>query len=107
MVTISRFDPNDVAENESEQPDDFRLFQNYPNPFNPVTKIGFNISELGFVSLKVYDVLGNEIATLINEEKAAGKYNMTFDASSLTSGIYIYTLQSGSNFTSKKMMLLK
>ncbi len=62
---------------------------------------------MGFVSLKVYDVLGNEIAMLINEEKPSGEYNVIFDASSLTSGIYIYTLQSGSNFTSKKMMFLK
>ncbi len=83
------------------------LFQNYPNPFNPSTSIQYSVRNRQFVSLKVYDVLGNEIATLVNEEKLAGSYIIQFNAEGLSSGIYIYTLQSGSNFTSKKMILLK
>jgi hypothetical protein len=81
--------------NESGIPEGYSLMQNYPNPFNPETKIEFRISDLGFVSLKVYDILGNEIATLVNEDKPAGKYEVTFDASGLTSGIYFYTLRTG------------
>jgi hypothetical protein len=87
--------------------DEFYLFQNYPNPFNPTTNIRFRISDFGFVSLKVYDVLGNEIIRLVNEEKAEGDYNVNFDASGLPSGIYFYILQVGSFVDTKKMILLK
>ncbi|MEJ2507811.1 MAG: T9SS type A sorting domain-containing protein, partial [Ignavibacteriaceae bacterium] len=78
----------------------FNLYQNYPNPFNPTTKIQFTIPDVGtsfmkFVQLKVYDILGNEIATLVNEEKPAGMYEVTFDASYLSSGIYFYKLNAG------------
>lgn len=93
---------------------DFDLHQNYPNPFNPSTKIKFQISDLpagrhgfGFVSLKVYDVIGNEIATLVNEEKAAGNYAVEFDATLLTSGIYFYRLQTNMFVKTKKMLLVK
>ncbi|WP_290660522.1 T9SS type A sorting domain-containing protein [Ignavibacterium sp.] len=90
---------------------DFNLFQNYPNPFNPSTKIRFNIpdvgSELAQTTLKVYDVLGNEVAILVNEEKPSGRYEIEFDASSLTSGVYFYRLQSGSFIETKKMILLR
>ncbi len=111
-VKISKFIPNSVTENEYTQPEDFVLFQNYPNPFNPSTRIKFSIPqderrETEEVSLKVYDVLGNKVATLVDEEKPQGEYSVRFDASSLPSGMYVYTLQSGSNFASKKMMLLK
>lgn len=87
--------------------DEFNLFQNYPNPFNPTTNIRFRISDFGFVSLKVYDVLGNEIVSLVNEEKAEGDYNVNFDASGLSSGIYFYRLQAGSFVETKKMILMK
>jgi hypothetical protein len=88
-------------------PSKFELSQNYPNPFNPSTNLEFGISELGFVSLKIYNTSGMEVATLVNETKAAGYYTVNFNASSLSSGIYFYTLQTN-NFTStKKMMLLK
>ncbi len=85
----------------------FKLEQNYPNPFNPSTNIKYTLSEQSPVSLKVYDVLGNEVATLVNTTQDVGAYDINFDAANLASGLYIYTLQAG-NFTStKKMMLLK
>ena len=88
-------------------PEDFTLYQNYPNPFNPVTNLGFGISELGFVTLKVYDVLGNEVAVLVNENKAPGYYNIQFDGSNLSSGVYYYRLESKGFVQTKRMMLLK
>jgi len=88
-------------------PQQYALYQNYPNPFNPSTKIKFQIPENSFVTLKVYDVLGNEVATLVNQEKPIGSYNVEFDASSLPSGIYLYQLQAGNYFETKKMILLK
>jgi hypothetical protein len=88
-------------------PEEFSLEQNYPNPFNPSTSIQYRVSSTSNVSLKVYDVLGNEVATLVNEEKPAGSYEVKFDASGLSSGIYFYKLQSGSFVETKKMLLLK
>ena len=88
-------------------PDVFSLSQNYPNPFNPVTNIKYQIPEFSFVTIKVYDALGKEVATLVNEEKAAGYYEIEFNAPSLASGIYFYKLRAN-NFTQiKKMILLK
>jgi hypothetical protein len=95
------------VDNISLQPVEFALFQNYPNPFNPVTSIQYAVGSRQFISIKVYDVLGNEIATLVNEEKPAGIYKVEFDATQLTSGIYFYRLQSGSLIETKKMILLK
>jgi hypothetical protein len=83
------------------------LEQNYPNPFNPSTTIKFQLPELSFVTLKVYDVLGNEIKTLVNEEKVVGNYEVEFNATRLPSGIYFYRLQSGSFVETKKMVLMK
>ena len=88
-------------------PKEYNLAQNYPNPFNPLTKIRFGIPQAGFVTLKVYDVLGNEVATLVNEEKPAGSYEVEFDATLLTSGVYFYKLQAGSFVETKKMILLR
>jgi len=86
---------------------DFTLEQNYPNPFNPSTIIKYSLADQNPVSLKVYDVLGNEVATLVNTTQDVGAYEVNFDASNLASGLYVYTLRAG-NFTStKKMMLLK
>jgi hypothetical protein len=97
----------------------YRLYNNYPNPYNPSTKIKFEIPNTEFVSLKVYDVLGKEIATLVDEEKAAGKYEVQFNSHfgevrnlpagrlSLPSGIYFYTLKAGNFSETKKMILLK
>ena len=71
----------------------FHLFQNYPNPFNPVTSIQYAVSSMQFVTLKVYDFLGREIATLVNEEKPAGEYEVEFDGGNLSSGIYFYQIK--------------
>jgi len=87
--------------------DDFELFQNYPNPFNPTTIINYQVPELNYVTIKVYDVLGNEVATLVNDEKSAGSYEVGFDGTNLTSGIYFYQLRAGDYTETKKMILLR
>jgi len=94
-------------EDEESLPTEFSLEQNYPNPFNPSTKIRFTILELRFTILKVYDVLGNEIATLVNEEKPAGSYEVEWNASDLPSGIYYYQLRTSVFVETKKMILIK
>jgi hypothetical protein len=88
-------------------PDSYALFQNYPNPFNPVTKIKFDILLSGYTTIKVYDVLGKEVANLINHEIEVGRYEISFDAAGLASGIYYYKLESGEYTSVKKMVLLK
>jgi hypothetical protein len=88
-------------------PRTFKVDQNYPNPFNPSTVISYEIPNNSFVTLKVYDILGKEVATLVNEEKSSGIYRVTFDASHLPSGIYIYNITAGKYSQVKKMMLLK
>jgi photosystem II stability/assembly factor-like uncharacterized protein len=92
---------------ENEPVKSFSLNQNYPNPFNPTTKIKFTISDLRFASLKVYDLLGREVAILVNEEKPAGTYEVEFDASGLASNIYYYKLQAGDFSSVKKLILMK
>lgn len=87
--------------------EEFELKQNYPNPFNPSTSIKYAISSRQFVTLKVYNILGDEIATLVNEEKPSGVYDVKFDAASLSSGMYIYKLQAGSFVETKKMILIR
>ncbi len=86
---------------------DFYLLQNYPNPFNPVTIIQYAVGSKQFVTLKVYDVLGKEVATLVNEEKPAGNYTISFNGGALPSGIYFYQLNAGSFSSTKKCLLLK
>ena len=88
-------------------PSDFSLSQNYPNPFNPSTQISFSIPENSNVVLKVYDVSGKEIATLVNETKSSGNYHVVFDASKYASGIYFYKITAGSFTDTRKMILLK
>jgi plastocyanin len=85
----------------------FDLKQNYPNPFNPTTTIHYIIPERSFVELRVYDVIGNEVKTLVNEEKPAGSYEVKFSASQLSSGIYFYKLITGAFVETKKMILLR
>jgi len=111
----------DVKDDNNQMPQEFLLYQNYPNPFNPTTKIKFSLplasEERGIlpaerhggevVSLKVYDILGNEIATLINEVKPAGEYEIEFNAKNLSSGMYFYKLKAGNYSQTRKMMLLK
>jgi len=91
----------------SSVPDQFRLDQNYPNPFNPSTNLEFGISDLGFVSLRVYDALGKEVAVLVNEKLSPGIYETVFDGINYPSGIYYYKLEAGSFSEVRKMILLK
>jgi hypothetical protein len=86
---------------------DFSLSQNYPNPFNPSTKINFSIPKSGFVDMRVYDILGKEVKTLVNENLNAGEYEIEFDASGLTSGLYFYKMQTSEFISVKKMTLIK
>ena len=88
-------------------PTGFELSQNYPNPFNPSTRIKFQLQNQQDVSLKVYNLLGQEVATLVNETMNAGVYEVNFDASQLSSGMYIYTISAGEFRESRKMTLLK
>ena len=90
-----------------KQPNTFNLFQNYPNPFNPATKISWQSAKSGWQTLIVYDILGNEIAMLVNEERPAGNYEIEFNSTALASGIYLYRLQIDNYTATKKMILLK
>jgi hypothetical protein len=106
------FEYSNIIEAEINSPEEFSLSQNYPNPFNPTTTIQYSIpsngkGETSNVTLKVFDVLGNEAATLVNEEKQPGVYEVEFDASQLSSGIYFYKLQTENYSSTKKMILLK
>jgi len=91
----------------SNVPEKFSLHQNYPNPFNPLTNLEFEISKFGFVSLKIHDMLGKEVAALISTNLNPGTYKYVFDASGLNSGIYFYTLKSDNISETKKMLLVK
>ena len=84
-----------------------KVKQNYPNPFNPNTVIGYHLPKSSFVSIKVYDILGNEVRSLVNEMKSVGKYEVEFDAENLPSGIYFYNIQADSFSKTKKMVLMK
>ncbi|MGB5895882.1 MAG: T9SS type A sorting domain-containing protein, partial [Ignavibacteriaceae bacterium] len=88
-------------------PTEFTLYQNYPNPFNPATKIKYSIPKESEVTVKVFDILGAEVITLLNEEKEAGVYEVDFNAQRLASGVYFYRLQAGSFIEAKKMVLMK
>ena len=99
--------PTKTIESDKASIQSFFLSQNYPNPFNPITNIEYQIPKNAFVNLKVYDVLGNEIVTLIKGEKPAGNYSVQFDGNKLASGIYIYRLVAGEFVSIKKMVLIK
>ncbi|MCW8803092.1 MAG: T9SS type A sorting domain-containing protein [Ignavibacteriaceae bacterium] len=112
LRTTTGGEPVTIVENENQSPHSFQLFQNYPNSFNPSTKIKFTIpsyvkSEMSNVTLKVYDVLGNEVVILVNEEKTAGEYEVEFDGTGLPSGIYFYQLEAGEYSETMKMVLMK
>src|SRR5690606_35734456 len=105
---------NKISFDGLTNPVSYELFQNFPNPFNPSTTIKYQISEDGMVTVKIFDILGKEIKTLVTEQKTIGRYEINFDASDLASGVYIYRIQvnpstgSGQSFVSaKKMMLVK
>jgi hypothetical protein len=96
-----------VEEISNSVPTKFNLSQNYPNPFNPTTMINYSIPRDGFVTIKVYNLLGQEVATLVNQEQRTGIYRVDFDASKLASGVYTYSIQSGDFTLAKKMVLMK
>ena len=96
-----------IEDEINKVPVQFKVSQNYPNPFNPSTKIEYSIPQSSNVIIKVFDVLGNEIETLINEEKSAGTYELIWNAANLPSGVYFYRLQAGSFVETKKMVLMK
>jgi hypothetical protein len=85
----------------------FSFDQNYPNPFNPATTITYAVPQNSFISLRVFDILGNEVQTLVNETKSAGTYTVSFDAASVPSGVYFYSLEAGNFISTKKMVLIK
>ncbi len=97
----------EVAQNRPGIPDNFGISQNYPNPFNPSTNISFNIPKRSLVSLKVFDLLGREVATIVSEEMSAGSYSRTWNAVNMPSGVYFYRLQAGSFNETKKLVLLR
>jgi hypothetical protein len=96
-----------VKDQNNDIPSQFILEQNYPNPFNPSTKIRYSVPQSSDVMIKVFDILGKEVATLVNEEKPAGSYDVNFDAAGLSSGIYFYKLQAGNFIETKKMILIR
>ena len=93
--------------NDNELSREFALFDNYPNPFNPTTTIEYSIPEALFVELKIYDILGGEVASLVKENKPSGKHSVKFNASNLPSGIYFYRIVSGNFIATKKLIILK
>ena len=96
-----------VKGSKSEIPETFSLSQNYPNPFNPTTAISFTLPARSFVSLKVFDILGREVSTIVSEELQAGSYTRQWNAANMASGVYFYRIESGTFEVVKKMMLLK
>lgn len=96
-----------ISSDESVIPSEFSMDQNYPNPFNPATKISFNLSKAGYTTLAVYNLLGEKVAVIVNQELQAGRHTVDFDASRLSSGVYIYKIESGNNVATMKMTLLK
>ena len=113
VTMVGKLDGSAIGEIQTEQiPQEFLLYQNYPNPFNPGTKIKYLIPQNSFVNLKVFNMLEQQITTLVNEEQKTGEYTVDFsasggNASGLASGIYIYRLQAGNFSSTKKMILIK
>ncbi|MDD5361504.1 MAG: T9SS type A sorting domain-containing protein [Ignavibacteria bacterium] len=100
-------DPINKERTSLQQSEDYKLYQNFPNPFNPVTKISYKISREGTVTLKVYNLVGQVVGTLVNEKQNAGTYEVDFDASELTSGVYLYKLQINGFTSVKRMTVIK
>lgn len=95
------------VENPGTIPNEFTLYQNYPNPFNPTTVISYQLPVSSNVSIKVYDLLGREVSTLVEEYKQAGKYQINFNADGLSSGVYYYQLKTGNFIQTKKLIFLR
>ena len=107
MAQYVKDHPTDVKENVSSLPSDFMLEQNFPNPFNPTTNIRYNVTKTTKVTLKVYDMLGREVQTLVNTFQSPGQYTVTFNGQGLASGVYFYRINAGDFSATKKLMLLK
>lgn len=103
----SNIDPINLGNTSMQQSDDYKLYQNFPNPFNPVTRISYKIQREGFVSLIVYNLVGQVVGSLVNEKQSAGTYEVEFDASDLTSGVYLYKLQINGFSSVKRMTVIK
>lgn len=97
----------DVNDEQETSPETFELYQNHPNPFNPSTILSYQVPSLSHVSLKIYDILGKEVATLVEDNQEMGKYSVQFNAKNLASGMYIYQIKAGDFISSKKLMLMK
>lgn len=106
-IAIVSNSPTGVSSDRSLTATEFQLDQNFPNPFNPVTTITFSLPQSGLTTVKVFDILGKEVRTLVNEVRSAGSHSVPFNASDLPSGVYFYTLRSGNFTQTKKMMLTK
>ncbi|MCE1166125.1 MAG: T9SS type A sorting domain-containing protein [Bacteroidetes bacterium] len=103
----SNIDPINTDRKSVQQSDDYKLYQNFPNPFNPVTRISYKIQREGLVSLKVYNLVGQVVGVLVNERQSSGSYEVEFDASELTSGVYLYKLQINGFSSVKRMTVIK
>jgi len=106
-IDITTLPPIGIKEVKTQVATEFKLGQNYPNPFNPTTNIEFSVQKNNLVTLKVYDITGKLVLTLVNQNLSAGTYNVDFDASRLSSGVYFYTMQAGNFSSTKKMILIK
>jgi hypothetical protein len=106
-IAAWNYNPTSISNTGNAISEKYQLSQNYPNPFNPSTSIDFNLPSQGFVSLKIFDLAGKEVADLVNGNLNAGQYKYTFDASELSTGVYFYKLQSGDFVQTRKMTLIK
>jgi hypothetical protein len=114
-IGANEYDMGTSVDDNNQLPEMFALYQNYPNPFNPATTIKYSLPHVGtghapsvqIVKLVIYDVLGKEVATLVNEQQRPGSYKINFNASELSSGIYLYKLTAGSFTQSRKMIILR
>ncbi len=109
MTSVRGFAQEKIVVNPAlvDKPTEYNLSSNYPNPFNPSTIINYSVKEAGLVKIKVFDILGGEVAELVNETKEAGNFLVEFNAANLPSGVYIYTMQANNFNSYQKMLLLK
>lgn len=107
MIGTLNVNPIGIINQNSEVPGEYQLYQNYPNPFNPSTQIKFDLPNTGFVKMTIYDIIGNELVTLVNQQLKAGKYSVNWDAANYPTGVYMYKITSGNFTATKKMMLVK
>jgi len=106
-ITYPGKTPASYVRTLADGPATFALYQNYPNPSNPTTTISYELPDKSFVSLKVYDILGNEVATLVSQNENGGSYSVKFDGSRFASGVYFYRLTAGNFVSAKKLIILK